>query len=273
MLDAKPCILSDTDLTLRLLPRSRNAHKGDFGHVLIMGGDYGMAGAVRLAAEAAARVGAGLVTVATRPEHVAIVCSTRPELMCFGIQHPQQLFSLFVKASHIVIGPGLGKSDWSRQLFLHALRASKPLVVDADALNLLAEQPQPCQDWILTPHPGEAGRLLGVAASEIQTDRIVAIQQLQARYLGIVVLKGAGTLIQGAGLWQCNAGNPGMASGGMGDVLSGIIAGLLAQGFSLEDAARCGVYLHAKAADKAALQGERGMLAMDVINQLRHWVN
>jgi NAD(P)H-hydrate epimerase len=239
-----------------------------------MGGDFGMAGAVRLAGEAALRVGAGLVTVATRPEHISIISSARPEIMCHGIHAKHQLESLLKRASVIAIGPGLGQSEWSHTLFQAALASPLPKVIDADALNLLAQNPCQQNNWIITPHVGEAARLLVSTPQAIQADRISAAQQTQQKYGGIVVLKGQGTLVtDGHTLSQCQAGNPGMASGGMGDVLTGVIAGLLAQRLSLLTAAELGVCLHAAAGDEAALEGQRGLLALDLMPQLRCLIN
>lgn len=263
-------------LLQQLLPaRSKDAHKGNFGHVLIVGGDYGMAGAIRMAGEAAARVGAGLVSIATRSNHVSVVSTMRPELMCHGIDTAQDLKKLLARASVIVLGPGLGQSNWSQELFHYALQTEQPKLLDADALNLLSKQPQQRQDWILTPHIGEAARLLKISPEEIQRDRLVSVQKLQDRFGGVVVLKGAGTLVQ-SGQGQpsiCRAGNPGMASGGMGDVLSGVIGGLLAQKLELQQAAELGVCLHAHAGDIAAREGERGLLALDLMPYLRKLVN
>lgn len=272
------CEQTLAEVQLWLRPRPRHAHKGDFGHVLVVGGDYGMAGAVRLASEAALRVGAGLVTVATRPEHVVSLYASRPESLCYGISETAALLPLLERATVIVIGPGLGQTAWARAVFRAAIAVSKPMVIDADGLNILAaEQPTPVvRKAILTPHPGEAARLLGCTVCQIQADRVAAIQQLQARYQTTCVLKGAGSLILGADghIYRCQAGNPGMASGGMGDVLSGIIGGLLAQGLGELQAARLGVQLHAEAGDRAAsILGERGLLASDLFLHLSCLVN
>ena len=255
--------------------RARCVHKGDHGHVLIIGGDQGYSGAVRMAGEAALRVGAGLVSIAAHPDHAAQLNTGRPELMCHGVQNSSQLEPLLDKANCLLIGPGLGQSRWAVELFLSALKSAKPAVIDADGLNLLAHVPEKRSNWILTPHPGEAARLLGVASAEIQQDRFRAAAGIQTKYNGIVALKGAGTLIAGADeIAVCATGNPGMASGGMGDVLAGAIAGLIAQGFSLKDAAQQGVYVHGMAADLAAGQGgERGLLASDLMPFLRQLVN
>lgn len=258
-----------------LSPRPREAHKGLFGHVLIIGGDYGMAGAVRLAGEAALRVGAGLVSVATRPEHISAIVSNRPELMCQPIKSANDLKPLLKKASVIVLGPGLGQSTWSKQLFKLALTSALPKVIDADGLNLLAKQPKKSKNWVLTPHPGEAARLLNISGDEIQNDRVNAAKHLQKKYEGVMVLKGAGSLVCSANsLTICQAGNPGMSSGGMGDVLSGVIGGLIAQQLTLLQAAELGVCVHAYAGDLAAQRhGERGMLASDLMPYLRELMN
>ena len=261
-----------------LLPRRwRSAHKGSFGHVLVIGGDLGLAGAARLAAEAAARCGAGLVSVATRAAHAGLQAAVRPELMFHGVEHPDQLGPPLDRATVIAIGPGLGRSDWGQAMLQAALASDKPLVVDADALNLLAAVPTYRNNWILTPHPGEAARLLKMTPAEVEADRFTAVEDLALRFGGVAVLKGAGSLIASRtdGLVSlCTAGNPGMASGGMGDVLTGVIAALAAQGLPLFAAARTGVYLHARAGDLAArANGERGLLATDLLPLLRQLVN
>jgi NAD(P)H-hydrate epimerase len=260
-------------------PRPRDAHKGDFGHVLAIGGNRGMGGAIRLAAEAAARVGAGLVTVATRAEHVPALIAARPELMCYPIKTSTDLSPLLARATVILLGPGLGQDAWAKEVYERAVESHLPKIVDADALNLLSLSQTPLKNtaqhhWILTPHPGEAARLLDTTTAIVQADRLVMASELQRRYSGIVVLKGMGTIVQGnTAPFVCAAGNPGMASGGMGDVLGGVIVGLLAQGFSLDEAARVGVQIHALAADQAAAVGERGLLAMDLMPYLRKLVN
>ena len=267
-------LLTDCMLHAWLPPRSRASHKGDYGHVLVVGGDHGMAGAVRLAGEAAARTGSGLVSIATCLVHAAAIAAARPELMCHGVECARDLRPLLQRASVVAIGPGLGQSAWARDMLAAVLQTHLPLVVDADALNLLAQEPTRRDDWILTPHPGEAARLLGITTEQIQADRLHAVQTLQQRYGGVCVLKGAGSLVCAPeSIALCEVGNPGMASGGMGDVLTGIIAALLAQGLSLVDAACAGVYIHAKAGDRAAQDGERGLLASDLMPYLRPLVN
>ncbi len=266
--------------SVRLQPRRRAANKGDFGHVLIIGGAPGMSGAARLAGEAALRAGAGRVTVATHPDHAALLNLTRPELMVRPVADLEALDALIECATVIAIGPGLGRAAWGRGLWERVRLCGKPLVVDADALNLLAESPSTNPDWVLTPHPGEAGRLLGCSTAAVGADRFQAALEIQRRYGGVVVLKGAGTLIQGEPQGPtvvCTDGNPGMATAGAGDVLIGVIAVLLGQGRALgldaRQAAGLGVCLHAAAGDRAALGGERGLIASDILAALRPVAN
>lgn len=264
-----------TDIAHYLPKRPQQSHKGDFGHALIIGGDHGMAGAVRLAGEAALRVGSGLVSVATRPEHLDVVCAERPELMCHGIAHGNQLQSLLERATVLAVGPGLGRGYWGKQIW-HSLRnVTLPMLVDADGLYHLAEKPMQNSQWILTPHPGEAARLLGITTADIQADRMQAAIAIQKKFNGVCVLKGSNTIVVSfdGSSYVCKSGNPGMASGGMGDVLSGVITGLMAQHVKLTDAAQLGVFLHAEAGDLAANHGQRGMLALDLMPYLRQLVN
>lgn len=258
-----------------LKPRAHDAHKGLFGHVLIIGGDYGFFGAPLMAAMAALRVGAGLVTVATRKENAYLMATSHPEIMSAPLQSAKDLKNLLTKATVIAVGPGLGSTAWSKKMYDMVLQSNKPMILDADALNLLAKKPKTNNHWILTPHPGEAARLLNRTTQQIQNNREEALRTLQKKYQGVCVLKGAGTLILGETrkLKQCNAGNPGMATAGMGDILTGVIAGLLAQKLTPEVASELGVLVHAKAADSAAKEGMRGMIATDLLPFLRKWVN
>ncbi|MCY7353862.1 MAG: NAD(P)H-hydrate dehydratase [Lysobacter sp.] len=264
------------DLAIYLPPRLRNAHKGSYGHVLCIGGDDGMGGAIALCAEAALRTGAGLVSVATRHPNVVPLLVRRPEAMAHGVDSADDLQVSIQAASVVALGPGLGRSAWSRALFSSALVANKSIVIDADALNLLAELPRALPAAILTPHPGEAARLLGVSTADIQADRYAAAQSIAEKYKCTIVLKGAGTIVVSPNQtpFVIAAGNPGMASGGMGDVLTGVIAALRAQGLPAFDAAHCGALLHALAGDAAADSGgERGMIASDLFPQLRTLAN
>ena len=253
--------------------RRRTAHKGDFGHVLVVGGAPGFAGAARMAGEGALRGGAGLVTLATHPGHAPFLNLTRPELMCQGAASPSDLEPLLARATVVALGPGLGQDAWGKALFRKVLETTGlPMVVDADGLNLLAAAPCRRERWTLTPHPAEAARLLGCATQAVEADRFTSARRLQERFGGVAVLKGAGTLVQGPSHrlpGVCDGGNPGMATGGTGDVLTGIVAAFLAQGLEPEDAAGAAVCLHAAAGDAAAVGGERGMLAGDLIDQIR----
>lgn len=267
--------ISYPQLSGLLAPRSRISHKGLFGRTLLLGGNIGMPGAVRLAGEAALRTGAGLVKVVTRQENQLAVISGRPELMLENsAQKTAHSNSLEEWATNLVIGPGLGRDGWAKNLFDYALASALPTVLDADGLNLLASDPVCKDNWILTPHPGEAANLLGCSTLRIEEDRFTAVRDLQHRFGGVVILKGAGTLICDAQqIYVANVGNPGMASGGMGDVLSGIIGGLLAQGLNLPQAAQLGVCIHGGAADLAAAEDERGLLASDLFPYIRKLVN
>ena len=255
----------------KLSKRAVDAHKGDAGRVLIIGGDAGMLGAVLLAGEAALRCGSGLVTVASTTAHLDLPALHRAELMSADAQ---QLTPEFIAGCDaMVLGPGLGRGEWGAQVYARAVAGGVPTVLDADALFWLAQAPARNHDWILTPHPGEAARLLGCDSAEIQADRPAAAQKIADKFGGICVLKGAGTLVADGTaeheLMLCDKGNPGMASAGMGDVLSGVIGALLAQGLPAFEAAVAGVWLHGYAANEAVkTTGVRGLLAGDVIQNL-----
>ncbi len=268
--------LMDEALASRLPPRSGNVNKSHYGHVLAIGGDDGMGGAIRLSSEAALRCGAGLVSVATRAGNVVAMNTARPELMARGVDDARALAPLIERASVVAIGPGLGQGEWGRALFEAAVASGKPLLLDADALNLLAHSPRVLPPaTVLTPHPGEAARLLGCDTAAIQRDRYAAVRELAVRHAAVVVLKGAGSLVgnPAGNVAVCPWGNPGMASGGMGDVLTGVIAALLAQKLTPWDAATLGVALHARAGDLAAGAAPRGLLASDLFEPLRQLAN
>ncbi|MCL4129049.1 UNVERIFIED_CONTAM: hypothetical protein GTU68_005403 [Idotea baltica] len=272
------------ELMAELPCRARDAHKGDSGHVMVIGGDIGFGGAAAMAAEAALRTGAGLVSVATQPEHVSAVLARRPELMVKGVSSGQELMPLLngelASPSVLVVGPGLGRSSWSEQMLQQALASGLPILLDADALNILSEGrlkiPDHSKDWIITPHPGEAARLLGITTADIQKDRFAAVRALQKKFNCSALLKGAGSLVctsEESPIDLCTSGNPGMAVGGMGDVLSGIVGGLMSQGIASDVALSLGVCLHAEAGDIAAKAGERGLLATDLFGPLHHLIN
>lgn len=255
--------------------RSRLAHKGDHGRVLIVGGGPGMGGAAALAGEAALRAGAGLVTIACHTSVANGILARRPELIVHPVEYPEDLEPLLAAADVIALGPGFGRFDWSNRLFAAVVRSPKPLVLDADGLNILASNPFMRRDWILTPHPGEAARLLGCSTADIQADRLGAARMLSARFDATVVLKGAASIVlapQGVPAIAM-AGNPGMATAGMGDVLTGIIAGIAAQSRDLARSARVGVLAHAMAGDQAAVAGERGLIASDLFEHVRACLN
>lgn len=250
----------------RLNARSPVAHKGQFGHLLVVGGDLGMGGAALLCADSALRAGAGLVSLATRPEHVAASLVRRPEVMCAAIASANQLLALSERADVCVVGPGLGQGAWSRSLLSAVCGLDVPQVWDADALNLLAAgQVIAPGQGVLTPHPGEAARLLGSDTTSVQADRPAAARALAQRFGLVVVLKGAGSLIASPDgrLALCDRGHPAMAGAGLGDVLAGLIGALLAQGLAAYDAACLAVWLHARAGEVLAAQG-RGLAAGDL---------
>lgn len=263
-----------SQLALWLPPRRPTSHKGDHGKLAIVGGDHGTAGAIRMTGEAALRSGAGLVRVLTRSENRAPILTARPELMVDELT-PHTLEECLEWADVVVIGPGLGQQAWGKQALQKVENFRKPMLWDADALNILAINPDKRHNRILTPHPGEAARLLNCSVAEIESDRLLSAQRLVKRYGGVVVLKGAGTIIASDDAQGIiDAGNAGMASGGMGDVLSGIIGALLGQKLPLYDAACAGCVAHGTAADKlAARYGTRGMLATDLFCTLRRVVN
>ncbi len=259
-------------LRTHLSRRPATAHKGVFGHVLIVGGDRGFGGAGLLAAEAAARCGAGLVTLVTRPEHVAPALARCPSLMVRGVTHGSELGSLITSADTVVCGPGLGRGAWGQQMLQQVLGVQTPRVLDADALNLMAERiPARSATQVLTPHPGEAARLLGCTASDVESDRLAAAAALHQRFGGVILLKGAGTVVKGdrAVPRILSGANAGMATGGMGDVLSGMIGAMLGQEHPMEQAVLLASSLHLASADAASDRtGLRGLLPTDVIDTI-----
>lgn len=260
--------------------RRGNSNKGNHGHALLIGGETGFGGAIAMAVDACCRTGAGLTSCATRPANVSVVFGRRPECMAAAINSGLEMQPLMEKASVLACGPGLGRSSWAELLLQQVLQSDYPVVLDADALNIIAspgwQTEFPERDVVMTPHPGEAARLLDKSIADIQSDRLGAAQAIAEKYHAVVILKGQGSIIASpeAELAICTDGNPGMATGGMGDVLTGVIAGLLAQGLTPWQAAVRGACLHSAAADLAAAEsGTRGLLATDLMPFIRQLVN
>lgn len=263
------------ELHQALPPRPLNAHKGRFGHVLVVGGNAGMSGAAVLAGEGALRCGAGLVSVASHPVHAHWMNLGRPELMCRAVANAADLAPSLERATVLAVGPGLGADAWSDPLLDACLDSALPLVLDADGLNALSARPRTREQWVLTPHPAEAARLLDTDTDSVQQDRFASARALAERFNAVVVLKGCGTVTAAPnGRWAvCELGNPGMSTGGSGDVLTGVIAALLAQGLEPYAAARMGVAAHAAAGDWVAVDGEVGLLASDIAAALPRVIN
>ncbi len=278
----KPILHSGTHTSHALIaplfaPRDPEGHKGTFGSVGILGGAHGMTGAALLAARAALKSGAGKVLVGLAQTPMPMACDPiHPELM---LRHASTLLDDHAAIQAWAAGCGLGQSEqaasWLRTLF--SVHGSSPLVLDADGLNLLAnEAVRPT--WgqglvVMTPHPAEAARLLGTSTEEIQADRPAAARALATKFSAWVVLKGAATIVCAPDLsWQINpTGNIGLASGGTGDVLSGLLTSLLAQGFSPEVAVTGGVWLHGRAADALVSEGKGpiGLTAGELADAIR----
>lgn len=256
-----------------LPPRRSSAHKGEFGRVLVIGG-HAMPGAARLTGEAALRAGAGVVTVATSAASVAAIVCERPELIVRPAA-PAELARLAGAADAVAIGPGLGLDDGAAALFDAIAADGCMLIVDADALTLLSRRPRRNARWVLTPHPGEAARLLGCDTADIQRDRLGSAARIAERYGGSCLLKGARTIVATAEgtPWVCDRGNPGMATAGSGDVLTGVVAALIAGGSEPPLAAAAGAWIHATAGDRAAGLQPRGLIAGDLLAEIRHVVN
>lgn len=266
-----------------LPPRKTNNHKGSHGRLLIIGGLSGMGGAALLAAQAALRTGAGMVKVLTASEQVAGFLAAQPEIMVQALStNPEkQLKEAFEWADVLLIGPGLGQSDLAKQLWQQSFKFTGPTLVDADALNLWAKGYLPPANLqrVITPHPGEAGRLLSSASAEQLENRMWTVAQLAQKTASVALLKGAGSLVvdnpanEQQPPFICPFGNPGMGVAGMGDLLSGCIAALMAQGLTAYEAAQAGMKIHAMAGDLAAGDLPRGLLPTDLLPFLRKKVN
>ena len=265
-----------------LTKRLNTSHKGTIGQILAIGGSIGMPGAIRLASEAALRSGAGLVAVCCHPDNQALVFNGRPELMLAPSSATELVnASALNKAKVLLLGPGLGQTEWSKSLFELIVgtfvkgNKTENMVIDADGLTMLAKTNYFCNRWILTPHPKEAATLLGCDTATVEADRFYAVQAIAKKYGGICVLKGSGSLISDGHTVVINSsGNAGMASGGMGDVLSGIVAALVLQTENYFIATCLAVYIHGAAGDIIEEeQGQRGMLASDLFLPLQRLVN
>lgn len=269
-----------------LMPRLPDTHKGDYGHVMVLAGSLGKAGAAALAAKAALRSGAGLVSVVVPVSLVPVIHQLSAEVMCIGIAESidgtigigadEEIFRLSKKMGACAIGPGLTTHREAVQVVRNLVKhLSVPMVIDADGLNALAGSLDILNGLnapaVLTPHPGEMSRLAGIAPEEIQKDRLGIAARFATRYGVTLVLKGAATVVAGADgrMFINSTGNPGMATAGAGDVLTGMIAGFLAQGYPATEAACLGVYIHGLAGDIAAKEKtETAMIAGDIIEKI-----
>ncbi len=268
----KDSLIDGTFVNTFIKRRTKELHKGQCGNVLIIAGSEGMAGAAMLSAKGALRSGAGLVKISLPAELYPLMQIGVPEAICVSRSLPPEELEKF---HAIVVGPGLGDDLCNVPIIERVLSVKTPcIVLDADGINLLSRNDKLKEVYkkagervILTPHPGEAGRLLACKSEEINQNRMKAALEISQRYSSITVLKGAGTLVAtpNNGAYINTTGNPGMATGGSGDVLSGIIAALLGQGCACFEAAACGVYIHGLAGDIAAeTLGEYGVIASDI---------
>lgn len=280
-LQAEPAIVAEQQalagrLAGPLLPRvparQPTTHKGQLGHLLVVGGDHGTGGAALLSAQSALRSGAGMVSLATRAQHLAAAQGRLPEVMSLAVDSANQLHRLAGSLCVWVVGPGLGQGAWARSLLSAAAASTAAQVWDADALNLLAAGAVNIAGGaVITPHPGEAARLLNMSTEAVQADRPAAARALAQRYQVVCVLKGAGTLVADptGRLRVCDRGDPVMAGAGLGDVLAGLIGALIAQGCTPWDAACLGVWVHAGAGEYLAKKGN-GLAASDLCDAIRH---
>ena len=275
-------ITIETKKLLRKLLRNSESHKGDFGHVLVVAGNIGFGGAALLSSKAAIKIGAGLVSLATRSEHLQAALSFAPEVMTKPVDSGQSLENYLDSPTVICLGPGLGKDYWSEQMIYKSLenthKNKTPILIDADGLNLLPEfskkLPLP-KKIVLTPHLGEAARLLNTSVEKVKKNRVSAAKRISNKYNSVVVLKSHETLIcKEDKIYICDKGNPGMATAGMGDVLSGMISGLIAQKLSLFEAACLGVDLHARAGDiYSKKNNQQSLLPTDIIDLFARVIN
>ncbi len=260
-------IINDDNISLPTI-RASNSHKSQYGHILVIGGDRGMPGAVRLAAIAALRAGAGMVSVCVHPDNYSAIAAADPELMV-GVWG--DLEHLLERASVVVVGPGLGQSADAKKLLDKIAGCNKPMVIDADALHADFLDRLQSDNTVITPHPGEAARLLNCSVPQIQQNRVQAIQDLIQCWATACILKGSGSLVsqQGMPISLCHNGHSGMATAGSGDVLSGLVGAYLGQGLTPLEAARCGAYVHALAAENYAREYHPdSLIASDLVQRI-----
>lgn len=268
-----------------LTPRAPETHKGDVGHVLVLAGSEGLTGAAALCSLGALRAGAGLVTLGIpkslndiKVKLTEVMTKPLPETKArsLSLQALPEILDLIERVDVVALGPGLSQQPETKRLVQQLLpRVTKPLVVDADGLNAMAEEPKILSRLtlpiVVTPHPGEMGRIIRLSAQDVQRDRERIATEFAVKYNVVVVLKGHRTVVSSfdGQVFINETGNPGMATGGCGDVLTGAIAGFLGQGLTLFDAARLGVYLHGLSGDMAAEEiGEVGLIASDVLDRI-----
>lgn len=276
--------LTDNDFNNILPKRLAFAHKGNFGKLLILGGKDGMQGAAWLSGMAALRAGSGIVYVLSNSHEQATFNNLCPEIQWHNFSEIKQLKELLSKSTVVLLGPGLGNDKYSKIFFDEVMQTDLPLILDADGLNILSEKFNNNfkirKNWVLTPHVAEAAKLLKTDVATVDADRFAAVEELSRKFKATVILKGSGTLIkfyqkdrEHSPVYLCDLGNPGMATAGMGDILAGIVAALIAQKLNLKNASTLGVFVHALAGDLAAKNGQIGMLASDLLWFIRKIIN
>ena len=257
--------------------RSSNSHKGDFGKVMIVGGSEGMGGAAILSSEASLFSGAGLVHLSTHPINVEASLKRNPEVMAYGID---KSFSIPENIDVLLCGPGLKNDEWSKNVFDEIISANNfgAVILDAGALHFIGENNlETSKNKVLTPHPGEAAKLLGISNNEVQEDRINAAKSISNKFSASVILKGKETIICSYGdeeLFICTEGGPELSSGGTGDVLAGVLSALIAQKVDITDACKISVAVHARAGEEFRNKtGEIGLNASSLIPTIRDLLN
>ena len=275
--------LSFEDIKRNIPKRRESSHKGDHGKLLIIAGDEGFGGAGIMSSESGLKTGAGLVKLLTRKSHVSASLARNPEVMVSGADNAQDLEANLDWPDAVVAGPGMFKNYWSEQilykLLVHVADKNIPTLLDAGALRLLSHKAfskiKLHSEMVLTPHPGEAAEMLNIPVNEIQKNRIKSVKALQKKYGCIIVLKGNGTIVCNKNdAYLCSSGGPELAVAGSGDILSGVIGSLMAQGLSPFDAAKTGVEIHALAgAEFVKDVGRIGLAAGELISYIRKFLN